>query len=214
MSFRAQRVVSASRRRRRSSFLAALGLTVGVLAGCGGASPSASHTEILINPRLSPDYSGWLVGATARLATPAEVEAYLALSSDAEAAAFIEDFWARRDPMPLREDNPLREAFDERSAEADRRFSEAGYLGRRTARGTVFILYGEPSDVDYQISPSPDDPPIEVWIYQAGAPAGLDGRAPERFYKFIRRGDVTEFYTPPRRIDPRPRRPGEPGYRP
>jgi len=186
-----------------------------LLAACGGTGGSAPPEEVLINPRLSPEYSQWLVGATGRIATPEEVREFLALSSDAAAAAFVEEFWARRDPMPRRADNPLREAFDARSAEADRRFSEAGYLGRRTARGTVFVLYGEPSEVDYQTSPAPDDPPVEVWIYEPGAGAGLDGRPPERYYRFIRRGDLTELYTPRRgRVDPRPRRPGEPGYIP
>jgi len=194
--------------------LAALLLLATALAGCAGSSGSAPDAEILINPRLSPDYSQWLVGPTGRMATAEEVQAFLALSSDAEAAAFVEEFWERRDPMPLRADNPLRETYEERAAVADRQFSEAGYLGRRTDRGTIFVLHGEPSEIDYQNSPSPDDPPVEVWIYPADAPPGLTGRPPERFYKFIRRGDLTRFYTPPSRIDPRPRRPGEPGYVP
>lgn len=145
------------------------------------------------------------------MASREEIAGYLALSSDEAAAEFIEDFWERRDPYPLREDNPLRETFDARAAEADRLYSEAGYLGRRTARGTVHVLYGPPDEIDYEVSPHPDDPPIILWEYPADAPPGLDGRQPERWVRFIKRGDLTEEYWPlrtPARDRPETRRPG------
>jgi GWxTD domain-containing protein len=165
------------------------------------------------NPLLSPTYSQWLVGPIGRMASREEIAAYLGLSSDEAAAAFIEAFWERRDPYPLREDNPLRDTFEARAAEADRLYSEAGYLGRRTARGTVYVLYGEPEEVDYEVSPHPDDPPITVWKYPADAPPGLDGRQPERWVRFIKRGDLTEDYRPlrtPAADRPRVHRPGTP----
>ena len=184
------------------------------LAACASpdARPPASTAAEVSNPLLSPTYSQWLVGPIGKMASREEIAEYLGLSSDEAAAAFIESFWERRDPYPLREDNPLRETFDARAAEADRLYSEAGYLGRRTARGTVYVLYGAPAEVDYEVSPHPDDPPITLWEYPADAPPGLDGRQPDRWVRFIKRGDLTELYRP-LRTPATERRPGthEPG---
>ncbi len=194
--------------RRARLALAALALAA---AGCAsGGAVGLRHTDAaeLTNARLSPAYSQWLVGPVARMASEDEIDRYLALDGDAAAEAFIDAFWARRNPAPNRPDNPLRNLFDERVAEADRRYGEAGYRGRRTARGTVYVLYGEPEDVDHEIAADPRDPPVTVWKYPADAPPGLDGKRPDRVYRFVRRGDLTEFYIPrPGSAPPTPVRP-------
>ncbi|HEX2164513.1 MAG TPA: GWxTD domain-containing protein, partial [Thermoanaerobaculia bacterium] len=164
----------------------AVAAAVLALAGCGtggAVAPSSVSAADLSNPLLSPEHSQWLVGPIAELATPEEKAEFLGLRDDAAAAAFVEAFWERRKPYPLRPDNPLRETFEARAAEADRLYSEAGYLGRRTARGTIHVLYGPPPTIDYQLSPHPDDPPVTVWQYPAGSAAGLDGEVPERLYR-------------------------------
>lgn len=192
----------------RSSVSIAVAAFALVTAGCasGGIQSTAGGTEA-INPFLGPGYTQWLVGPISRLATPTEMDAYLALRDDAAAAAFIEDFWQRRDPAPARPDNPLRETFEERAAEADRRYSESGYPGRRTDRGTTYILFGEPEETDHEISPHPDDPPVEVWRYPDDAEPGLSGEHPAGSYRFIKRGDLTTFYVPRSLSDQRGRRP-------
>lgn len=182
------------------------------LLACAETAPRPTAAADLTNPRLSPERSQWLVGAIARLATREELAAYLALDDDAAAAAFEEDFWARRDPDPARPGNPLRELFDQRARDADRRFSEAGYLGRRTDRGTVFVLHGEPKSIDFELNPERDGPPIEVWTYEKEAAGRLDGRAPETVvYRFYKPADLTVRYhrvTQPERplVPPRPGR--------
>ena len=45
--------------------------------------------EELTNFLLSPDRSQWLIGAISKMATPEEIEAYLALTSDEEADACV-----------------------------------------------------------------------------------------------------------------------------
>lgn len=192
-------------------------LAVGVLAAvalAGGLSPAEagrgkkakkSAALDLVNLRLGPEYSQWMVGPISRLANPSEMDGYLALADDEAAAAFIDEFWARRDPAPDRPDNPLREAFEKRAEEADKLYSEAGYLGRRTDRGTTYVLFGPPAETDYQIPPDPKDPPIEVWEYQDEV-SGLSGERPAKQYRFIKRGDLTVFYTPSNFIDSLQRR--------
>jgi GWxTD domain-containing protein len=169
-------------------------------AACGGGGVSTRSIADLINPALGPETSGWLIGAVSRIATPEESQAYLALRDDAAARAFVESFWEKRDSAPGKPGNPLREAFDERSAAADRQFSEAGFLGRRTDRGTIYVLYGRPTKIDFEVSPTPEDPPIEVWTYDASAPSGLDARRPAGLYRFIKRGDLTVTYLPTQRF--------------
>jgi GWxTD domain-containing protein len=184
----------------------------GAAAGCaGGPVVDRRDAADLANPFLGPEHSVWLVGPIAGLATAAEIEGFLALRDDAAAAAFVEEFWRRRDPDPGQPGNPARELFGRRAVEADRRWSEAGLGGRRTDRGTIFVLYGEPSETRFDIAPRAEDPPLEVWVYDAEAPPGLDGRRPPGLVRFAKYGEVTTFYSPLRpRRDPRPRLPGEP----
>lgn len=186
-------------------------LLAGLLAlGCGS---TASHNPIdLTNPFLGPAYTGWLVGAVARLATPQETQAFLAIQNDEQAREFVEAFWTKRDPNGEKPGNPIREAFEDRATYADKAFSEAGIQGRRTDRGAIFILYGTPSKIDHEVPPVPGASPLEVWLYEGTTPAGLDGRRPASAYRFIRRGDLTVLYVPgQQRPDPRLRdRPGMP----
>jgi GWxTD domain-containing protein len=147
----------------------------------------------LTNGLLGPAYSQWLVGAIARMATLEEINAYLALSDDLAAADAIEAFWRARDRAPEEPGNALRATYEERAFEADRRFSEATYLGRRTARGMIFTLFGQPATIKYDIAPE-GGPGIEVWSYPAGSPLGLDGRQPNASYRFRKVGEITSFY--------------------
>ena len=173
-------------------------LALACLAGaaCSGGSVGTVGTMAdLTNPFLGPDYSAWLIGPVARIAKPEEIKAYLALHDDGEAAAFIQQFWERRNPRPGQA-NPLLARFEERAEVADKKYSEAGLLGRRSDRGTIFILYGPPGKGGFEVARRPTDPPIEVWQYSSSAPAGLDGRHPDPFYRFTKRGELTVFYFP------------------
>jgi GWxTD domain-containing protein len=182
---------------KRALLLVLLALLVVPLGGCGGggAAPASRSRAELTNPFLGPEYSAWLIGPVARIATSQEIQAFLALQDDTAAAAFVQAFWDRRDPSPDKPGNPIREAFDARSAEADRKYSEAGFLGRRTDRGTVYVIYGPPSKAEFEVSPLPNGPPLEVWTYDAGAPSGLDAKRPAGIYRFIKQGDQTVLYT-------------------
>jgi GWxTD domain-containing protein len=157
-------------------------------AGCGGAGSSRSMVD-LTNPFLGPDWSSWLVGPIARLATPEEIQGYLALKDDAAAAAFAESFWKKRGEA-------VRQAYGERAMNADRLYSEGGYLGHRTDRGAIFVLYGRPEKEGFEVSPSPKESAVEVWTYGPDAPSGLDGNKPNPVYRFIKRGDLTVTYIP------------------
>jgi GWxTD domain-containing protein len=187
------------------SRLAGLVLLLLIGAQACSSGPAARSAADLTNPFLGPELSSWLIGPIARIATPEEVQAFLTLQDNAQAEAFVRQFWAKRDANPEKPGNPLEEAFQERAAEADRLYTEAGFRGRRTDRGTIYVLYGPPTKTDFEVSPTPRDSPIEVWTYSGTTPAGLDGKRPAAAYRFIKSGDLTVTYMPGQ--DPRLRRP-------
>lgn len=168
------------------------GLSLAGTLACSSVPPPTSPE--LSNVRLGPEYSQWLIGPIARLSTREEVDAFLGLADDAAAASFIEAYWGRRG-------EPVRRAFEARAGEADRRFTEAGYAGRRTDRGTIFVLYGEPREIRFESSRYVGLPPYEVWEYEPGVKS-LDGRPVAKQYRFAKRDDLTVFYHPQTRRRP------------
>ena len=62
--------------------------------------------------------------------------------SDDDKRAFIEAFWARRDPTPGTPDNEFRDIYMGRVAATLSTFGNEGTEGYRTDRGKVFIIYG------------------------------------------------------------------------
>lgn len=176
--------------------LAAVLVAAAFVAPPAAAGKPKQEPFELINPLVSPEHSQWLMGPISWMASKKEIEQYLAIVDDAQADAFIKSFWAERDPYPERPDNPLRTTFEERAVTADSLYAEGGLPGRRTDRGTIYVLYGEPDEVDRRVSPDLGDPLMEVWIYEKGAEKGLDGERPDREYRFVKRDDTTRFYLP------------------
>jgi len=157
----------------------------------------APGPEDVTNFLLSPDYSQWLVGAIARMATQEEVDAYLALATDEEASEFIEEFWAKRGPEAVWPKKSKRLLFEERSAEADRLYDEGTHRGRHTDRGTTYVLYGPPDDTRFEQSARARSQNVEIWAYSPSAEDGLDDKRPKNFYLFIKQGDLTVEYRGP-----------------
>ena len=183
-------------RARRLALLLSLALVLALLPTVVEAAKKGKDYDraMLINPFLGPQYARWLVGPVARIATAQEVESFLAISEDAEAETFIETFWQSRQRPEGDYRKSLREIFQERVAEADHQYTEGGYQGSRTDRGTILVLYGPPEKVDYEVAPWYGGPPIEVWTYAKDAEQGLDGEKPGRRYEFIEDEGHTVFY--------------------
>lgn len=166
----------------------------------------ARDAEELFNPLLGVQWSHWLVGPIAQMADDKEIDAYLRLTSDQEAEAFAETFWAKRNEGTKVFTKTPEELFRERTTEADKRYSEGTYPGSRTARGTVLILYGEPEEIKFESPEKLGYPPLEVWEYAKSNDKGLDGKKPKKRYRFVEIKDSTVLYTgQPLRTDPRAR---------
>ena len=170
---------------------AALALALGL--GATSAATAADslerlHPDDLINPFLGPAYTRWMVGPVAQLAEEEERTLFLLIESDEEAEVFAEQFWSRRD-------GALKRQFALRAAEADKRYSESGLLGRRTDRGMVYVLFGDPEKTEWEEHRDIDDPDIQLWTYPKKAAEGLNGKKPARRYRFARDGDVMRLFS-------------------
>ncbi|HEX9160964.1 MAG TPA: GWxTD domain-containing protein [Thermoanaerobaculia bacterium] len=131
--------------------------------------------------QLSPEYRDWAKGPVQFIMTPQEVAQFNQLKTDAEAKAFVDLFWAKRDPTPGTAANEYRQNFEAAVKYADEHFSEGRRKGSLTDRGRILLLLGPPSRVQTQRTPqaleqtdTAANPGTEqttrgqVWIYDAG----------------------------------------------
>src|SRR5688572_9342910 len=95
---------------------------------------------------LSKTFDEWGKGPAQHLMTKEEQKQWKSLNSDAQAQAFIDLFWARRDPSPATPQNEFRDQFDLIVKTADEQFKETGTRGAMTDRGKLFILLGSPTN--------------------------------------------------------------------
>lgn len=100
-----------------------------------------------VRQELKGAYKTWLDQDVAYIITDQERRAFKNLSNDEEREAFIEQFWARRNPNPDSPDNEYREEHYRRIAYANEHFA-AGKPGWKTDRGRIYIEYGKPDSID------------------------------------------------------------------
>lgn len=153
--------------------MAVLFLGAVVLTGCSGA-------------RYDRDLPGsarsWIEGPARWLALPDEARRFRRLDSGAEALAFIEQFWRRRDPDLQEPGNPFAQQFFERVQAADLLYDGEGVRGALTDRGRALLLLGSPSILSYtqrsapawegsrargRVSAGTERVRVEVWGYVA-----------------------------------------------
>jgi GWxTD domain-containing protein len=166
-----------------------------------------SDPNDLFNPLLGLDHSHWLVGPIAEIASLEEIREYLELTDDDSAQAFIGTFWESRAEGYGPFDKKPFDIYEARAAETDKHYSEGAFRGRRTARGLIFILYGEPEEVKYEIPHESGMPTLEAWHYPKDAAPGLSGESPKQLYRFVEIDGSKVLYTgQKKRIDPLRRR--------
>jgi GWxTD domain-containing protein len=163
-------------------------------------------------PQLDKQYETWLKDEVNYLITDEEKKLFLSLKTDGERNAFINSFWARRDPVPLTPANEFKDEHYRRLAEAKVKY------GLHSDRGRIFILLGPADSIDNETSGKYVFP-CEVWNYSnlsiPGFPSslrllffkqwgvgdlrlysplfdGLEYLVPQRYYDF-RQGDDTQI---------------------
>jgi len=110
---------------------------------------------VLVLPVLTADktplpegYKKWLDEEVVYIISSLEREVFLKLRSDRERDLFIEAFWKHRDPTPNSTDNEFKTEHYRRINYANHFLGrEAPKPGWMTARGRIYIILGEPNDI-------------------------------------------------------------------
>jgi GWxTD domain-containing protein len=102
-------------------------------------------TATTVSAQLSEKYTEWREGPVQWIMTGDEQKAWRNVKTDAEASAFVDLFWARRDPTPGTFENEFRAEHEGRVLIADRDWKEEKKRGSMSDRGRVYIVLGNPS---------------------------------------------------------------------
>lgn len=142
-------------------------------------------------------YKKWLEEEVVYIITPVEKEVFLKLNTDRERDLFIEAFWRHRDPNPSTSENEFKTEHYRRISYANRYFGRGeGKPGWMTDRGRIYIILGEPNDIQ-RFEGKSQIYPAEIWFYQGKTDMGL----PAGFHiVFFQKGGIGEYilYSPAR----------------
>jgi GWxTD domain-containing protein len=97
-------------------------------------------------------------------AVPQEIKGFTKIKGENSKRQFLYEFWKKRDTDVSTSEN---EAFREyliRIDESNKRFGTMSKIGWKTDRGRVYILYGEPSEIE-RFPNQMDTKPYEIWHY-------------------------------------------------
>lgn len=131
--------------------------------------------------QLSAENRDWAKGPVQWIMTPEETAKWKQVRTDADAQAFIDLFWARRDPSPNTPMNEFRDEFNRRVEYADAQFAQARKKGALTDRGRIFIVLGPP----YAIQRSNPEGQGTVQTPTMGAGAStIQGYSPRQIWKY------------------------------
>ena len=131
---------------------------------------------------LAPVYRHWLTEEVNYIIEGQERTEFLTLKTDAERDAFMQSFWAARNPDPGSEINSYKEEHYRRLAYANEHFGNyARHDGWSTDQGMIYITLGEPKQkITYPSRANVR--PISIWFYQSPTPA-LPSYFSVMFYK-------------------------------
>jgi GWxTD domain-containing protein len=105
------------------------------------------------------DFSKNWVKGVELIITDAEKTEFETLKKDKDREAFIQLFWAKRDPTPQTEHNEFKEEFYRRLAYVAENFIYGYNKGVQTDQGKVYIRLGDPLKIFHQGANT------EVWAY-------------------------------------------------
>ncbi len=98
------------------------------------------------------------------IASKPEIDQYKKITDLTGKREFLFQFWKKRNPDPSSSKNDYLKEYMERIQTADQRYGAFKKAGWKTDRGRVYIIYGEPSEVDRYPNQT-DTKPYEIWRY-------------------------------------------------
>ncbi len=100
------------------------------------------------------------------VATSQEIDQYEVLSGEEVKREFLFEFWKKRDPDLTTRTNEAKEEYMRRVEYVERKYRTFTKSGYKTDRGRVYLLYGEPDEIDMHPNDY-DKKPYEIWFYQS-----------------------------------------------
>ena len=100
------------------------------------------------------------------IASVPEQDKYKAISTVEAKREFIYTFWKARDENPSDERNQHYLNYVKRLEDCNARFSALGKEGWKTDRGRVYLVYGEPSEIE-RFPNQIETKPYEIWRYES-----------------------------------------------
>jgi len=147
--------------------------------------------------KLADRYKKWLDEEVVYIIRPLERDVFLKLQNDRERELFIEAFWKQRDPTPGTPENEFKNEHYRRINYANKYYGRSAPMpGWRTDRGRIYIILGEPNDVQ-RFTGTQGVYNCEVWFYQDKASVGLPAGFNLLFFQRTGQGDY-ELYSPSR----------------
>lgn len=98
------------------------------------------------------------------IATKTEIDQWNKLTDTEGKRAFLFNFWKNRDEVPATPENEYKKEYFKRITHVNTAFATFQKKGWRTDRGRVFIVYGEPSEIERHPN-EVDMKPYEIWYY-------------------------------------------------
>lgn len=98
------------------------------------------------------------------IASSAEIDKFNKLKGEESKREFLFDFWNARDNTPSTTENEYFYDYLKRIELSNQRFNSMQKQGWKTDRGRVFIIYGEPSEIE-RYPNQIESRPYEIWYY-------------------------------------------------
>ena len=97
-------------------------------------------------------------------AVPQEIKSYLTIKGVDSKRQFLYEFWKKRDTDISTPENEALREFITRIDESNKRFGTMSKIGWKTDSGRVYILNGEPNEIE-RFPNQMDTKPYEIWHY-------------------------------------------------
>jgi len=98
------------------------------------------------------------------LATPNEINQYSKMSNEEGKREFLHQFWETRDNNPNDYRNEFFLSYLKRIDESNLRYHALGRDGWETDRGRVYLMYGDPNEIERYPNET-ETRPYEIWSY-------------------------------------------------
>lgn len=98
------------------------------------------------------------------IASSADIEKYGKIGSTEGKRDFLFNFWKDKDNDPATPENEFYKLYFRRVSESNQKYGSLSRVGWKSDRGRVYIIYGEPSEIERNPN-QVDTKPYEIWYY-------------------------------------------------